>query len=104
MGCFLLFMRIEPLPVIMNVLYITSFLFFINSVLSTFDKKLPFTLESSKFNSASKFLEILFTLILGLIVFICQIFIFQNVIFVIISIVILSVLTIIFGKIKLHRI
>jgi hypothetical protein len=97
---FLLFMRIEPLPALLNILYITTFLFFINSTLKLFDKKYPFTLESSKFNSASKFLEILFTLILGIIVFICQIFIFQNVIFVIISIVILSGLTILFNKIK----
>jgi len=96
----LLFMRIEPLPALLNILYITTFLFFINSTLKLFDKKYPFTLESSKFNSASKFLEILFTLILGLIVFICQIFIFQNVIFVIISIVVLSGLTILFNKIK----
>jgi hypothetical protein len=96
----LLFIRLEIQPVVLNMFYILAFLFFINSVLKLFDNKYPFTLESSKFNSASKFLEILFTIFLGIIVFIIQIFIFQNVIFVLVSIVILSGSTILFNKIK----
>jgi len=95
---FLLFLRIQPLLVILNMLYITSFLFLINSIMIMFDKKYPFTLESSKFNSASKFLEIIYTIILGIIVFIIQIFIFQNVIFVIIAIAVLLGLTVLLNK------
>ena len=97
---FLLLLRVQPISVILNMFYITSFLFFVNSILLLLDKKLPFTLESSKFNSASKFLEILFTLVLGIIVFIVQIFIFQNVIFVIIAIAVLSGLTVFLNKFK----
>ena len=95
---FLLLLRVQPISVILNMLYITSFLFLINSILLLLDKKLPFTLESSKFNSASKFLEILYTIILGIIVFIIQIFIFQNVIFVIIAIAVLLGLAVLLNK------
>ncbi|MCY7362043.1 MAG: hypothetical protein LH629_08270, partial [Ignavibacteria bacterium] len=50
-------------------------------VTSLFDKTFPFTLESSKFNSASKFLEILIAMILSAVLFLIQIFVFQNIIF-----------------------
>ena len=66
---------------LLNVVYIASGIYFINSVTSLFDKTFPFTLESSKFNSASKFLEILIAMILSAVLFLIQIFVFQNIIF-----------------------
>jgi len=99
---FILFLKVQPVSVILNMFYITSFLFLLNSTLILFDKKLPFTLESSKFNSATKFLEILYTIILGVIIFIVQIFIFQNVIFVLIAIAVLLGLTVFLNKIKIN--
>lgn len=79
----LLLVRIDIVTILVNLAYLTSAIYLLNTIFLTFDKRLPFSLESSKFNSASKFGEVLFNMILGLIIFIIQIFVFQNVIFVI---------------------
>ncbi len=81
--CILLSFAADFLTVTLNMLFISSALFFIISVASLFDKTIPFTLESSKFSSATKFLEVILSVFIGLIVFLIQIFIFQNIIFVI---------------------
>lgn len=78
----LLYFAADLLTVTMNLLFISTAVLFIISVTSLFDKTLPFTLESSKFNSATKFLEVILSVFVGLIVFLIQIFIFQNIIFV----------------------
>jgi hypothetical protein len=72
--------------VALNVVFITSGIYFINSVSIIFDHSYPFTLESNKFNSVSKFLEIIIAVILGVILFLIQIFVFQNIIFAIAAI------------------
>lgn len=71
--------------VIYNILFISSGIYFINSVALLFDKTYPFVIENSRFNSASKFIEVFFAMFLGIILFLLQIFVFQNIIFVIIT-------------------
>lgn len=79
----ILLIKLDIKTVGINMLFIISCLFFINSLFSLFDKTFPFTLESSKFNSTSKFIEVLFTMMIGVAIFVGQIFIFQNIIFVV---------------------
>jgi hypothetical protein len=79
----LLLVRIDLTTILVNLAYLTSSIYLLNTIFLTIDKRLPFSLESSKFNSASKFGEVLFNMVLGLLIFIIQIFVFQNVIFVI---------------------
>lgn len=66
---------------LVNVLFTGFGIYFINSVASLFDKTMPFTIESGKFNSASKLLEIFTAMIIGIILILIQIFAFQNTIF-----------------------
>lgn len=64
-----------------NTLFVGFGVYFFNSVASLFDKTMPFTLESGKFNSATKLGEIFIAMGLGVILFLIQIFAFQNIIF-----------------------
>ncbi len=71
---------------ILNTLYVGSGIYFFNSIASLIDKTMPFTLESGKFNSASKLGEIFLSMGLGVILILIQIFAFQNIIFALSSI------------------
>lgn len=81
-----------------NVLFISSGIYFINSVRLLFDNTFPFSMESSKFNSSGKFIEILFSLLLGVILFLIQIFVFQNIIFVIITIAVFIIVSLLLNR------
>lgn len=83
---------------LLNIFFISSGIYFINSVSMLFDKIYPFTLESNKFNSASKFIEIIFAMILGIILFLIQIFVFQNIIFVIVSVILFITVSILLNR------
>ncbi|MEO6696053.1 MAG: hypothetical protein ABIY50_03925 [Ignavibacteria bacterium] len=84
--------------VFLNITFISSAIFLISSVSLRFDKTYPFTLESTKFNSASKFIEIILSMLLGIILFLLQIFVFQNSIFVILSTTIFIVTSILLNR------
>ncbi len=84
--------------VLYNILYISSGIYFINSVSMLFDKTYPFTFESTKFSSASKFIEVFIAMILGMILFLIQIFVFQNIIFVIISVLIFTIISLLLNR------
>ncbi|MEO8209011.1 MAG: hypothetical protein ABI840_00505 [bacterium] len=94
----LLSLRADFLTVLFNILFVSSGIYFINSVALIFDKTYPFTLESTKFNSAMKFIELLFAMFLGIILFLIQIFMFQNIIFVIIAISVFTTISLILNK------
>ncbi len=84
--------------VALNILFISAGIYFINSISLIFDHTYPFTLESSKFNSAAKFIEIIFAIILGVILFLIQIFVFQNIIFVIIIIAVFILVSLLLNR------
>ena len=83
---------------VMNILYVSSGIYFLITVSSLFDRTYPFTLESTKFNSASKFLEVFIAMASGMILFFIQIFVFQNIIFVIISVLIFTLISILLNR------
>jgi hypothetical protein len=95
---FILLIRLDIQTIGLNMLFIVSCLIFINSVFSLFDKTFPFTLESSKFNSTSKFLEVLLTMLIGIVIFVGQIFIFQNVIFVVAAIAVMLIVSVLINR------
>ncbi len=84
----LLSFKVDFQTILLNILFVTAAIYLVNSTALLFDKTYPFTLESSKFSSASKFIEIFLAIVTGLIIFLIQIFVFQNIIFVIISVVV----------------
>lgn len=84
--------------VLMNILFVSASVYFMLTVGSLFDKTYPFTLESTKFNSASKLLEILFSMLLGVVIFLIQIFVFQNIIFVILFVAIFFTVSILLNR------
>jgi hypothetical protein len=84
--------KIAPATLSLNLFYFLSSIIFINSVYNIIDKKYPFTSEYTKYNSATRLLEILLTMLFGIVIFIAQVFIFQNIIFiVIVSLVLLTI-------------
>ena len=85
MGAFLTF-KVDILTIALNLLYVTSGVFLISSVLYSFDRSYPFTLDSVKMDSTGKFVEILLTVLFGVLIFISQLFIFKNIIFIIAAI------------------
>lgn len=94
----LLSFKADFTAVILNILYISSGIYFINSVSLLFDKTYPFTLESTKFSSASKFIEIFIAMIMGIVLFLIQIFVFQNIIFVIITVLFFTIVSILLNR------
>jgi hypothetical protein len=91
----ILSIKVSILPLILNLLFILSATFFINTVFLQFDRAYPYSIEASKYNSVSKFGEILFITLIGIAIFVAQIFIFENVIFVIISVLSFFVISIV---------
>jgi len=85
--------KINLLSSVLNLAYIFSASLFVNSLFLLFDRVYPFSLESTKYNSASKLGEILFIMLIAVGIFVVQIFIFENVIFVVISILLFLVIS-----------
>ncbi|MBX7044637.1 MAG: hypothetical protein K1X86_02270 [Ignavibacteria bacterium] len=79
----LLLIRLDSITVSLNLLYIISVVYLLNSVFLLFEKRLPFSQDNSKFNSLSKLGEVMLNMLFGVLIFIIQIFVFQNIIFVI---------------------
>ncbi|MEO8446462.1 MAG: hypothetical protein ABI528_03155 [bacterium] len=95
---FLLSIKGDPGLVALNILFVGSGMYLINSVTTLFDKTYPFSLENSKFNSASKFIEIFLSLILGIILLLIQIFVFQSIIFVAVAIFVFIITSILLNR------
>jgi len=81
--------KISFLPLVLNMLYMASSMFFINALFLLFDKRYPFSQKSSKYNSANRLLEVLITSLIGVVLFVAQIFIFQNIVFIIVAIILI---------------
>ncbi len=89
----LLSIRLNPADTALNLIYAFSFISFVDVVFLAFDKQMPFTVETSKSNSAGKYLNIFIVVLLGVVFFVSQIFVFENVIFVFIAVFLFLVLT-----------
>lgn len=90
--------KIEIKPLLLNMLFIASNVYLINSLFLLFDRQYPFTRPLSKYNSASRLLDVFIMMILGVLVFVAQIFIFQNFIFIIISILLIFGVSVLISK------
>jgi hypothetical protein len=81
-----------------NMFFVFSASYFVITVFFAFDRVMPYSLENTKYNSASKFGEILLIMLTGIVIFVSQIFIFENVIFVIIAIIMFFVISLVIKK------
>lgn len=88
----ILLRKADLTSILFNLAYVTGGVFFISAVLFRFDRNFPFSLDSSQMDSTGKFLEILITIILGIVIFVFQLFIFKNIIFIVTSIVLLFII------------
>ena len=91
----LMIFKVEAFTLACNILFMLSASYFIITLFLLFDKIFPYSLESSRYNSVSKFGEILLIMLVGVVIFVSQIFIFENVIFVIISVILFYVISIV---------
>ena len=96
----LLSFRINIILLVLNFAFIISVTLFLNSLISMFDKKMPFSLESTKYNSASRFGQIMLTVAAGIVIIVGQIFIFENVIFVIVSVAVFFIISVLLNRNK----
>jgi ABC-2 type transport system permease protein len=94
----LLLIRLPLADVLINQLYLVSFGIFINSFLNRFDKTFPFSIENTKFNTSSKYLDILYVILFGIVFIVSQIFIFKSIIFVLIAVPVLAVISYLLNK------
>jgi len=81
-----------------NMLFIASASYFIITVFLAFDNVMPYSLVNTKYNSASKFGEILLVMLVGIVIFVSQIFIFENVIFVLVAIFMFFLISLVIKK------
>ncbi len=79
-------LKIQSVDIVFNFLYIFLFIVLINTIFAKLDKHFPFSVPVSKFNNSSKYLQILVSLLLGIVFIISQVFVFANFIFFIITI------------------
>ncbi|MFA7359539.1 MAG: hypothetical protein WC139_00735 [Candidatus Kapaibacterium sp.] len=91
--------KIQSVDIVFNFLYIFFFIVLINTVFAKLYKLLPFSVPVSKFNNSSKYLQILVSILLGIVFIISQIFIFANFIFFIIAIFVILLIIVFLNKI-----
>lgn len=84
--------------VLINIIFILAFTLFAMALSFLFIKNYPFTLESSKINSASKLIEVFISVIIAVIIFIMQFFIYQNYTYIFISIIIIFIINFLITK------
>ncbi len=94
----LLIIRLPAEDVLLNVFYLAVFGIFVNSLMNRFDKTYPFSVEITKYNNSSKYLEILIVIFFGIVFFVSQIFIFKNIIFVLLTAAVLAVISYFLNK------
>lgn len=94
----ILLVKSDALTAILNTAFVGAGILLMNTIAFSFDKTFPFTLDSGKFNSASKLLEIFLSVILGIVLILIQIFAFQNIIFALVSITVFALLSILLNR------
>jgi len=90
--------RIEPVSLFLNMLFIASAVYLVNSIYLLFDNKYPFALKVSKYNSTGRLIEVILMMLLGAGIFTAQIFIFQNIVFILIAIILIFGASVLISK------
>ncbi len=94
----LLFLKYPAENVLLNILFILSFAVFSMTLTFLFVKNYPFTLESSKMNSAAKLFDVFLSVIYAIIIFILQFLVYQNYTYIFISIITILILNFLITK------
>ena len=96
----ILAIKVNILTVLLNFIFIFSFMLLYNNILRRSDKEYPFTIDSGKINSMSRLLEILVLMFFATIVIFVQFLVFEKYIYYFISIIIILLLNFIVNKIS----
>lgn len=91
--------KIQSADVFYNLLYIFLFIVLMNTLFAKLDKHFPFSIPVSKFNNSSKYLQILISLLIGIMFVVSQIFVFVNFMFFIITIFVILLMILFLNKI-----
>lgn len=91
--------KVQSVDIVFNFLYIFLFIVLINTVFAKFERHFPFSVPPSKFNNTSKYLQLLISIMLGIVFILSQIFIFANFIFFIITIFVILLIIVFINKI-----
>jgi hypothetical protein len=99
----ILAIKVDILTVLLNFIFIFSFMLLYNNILRRTDKEYPFTIDSGKINSMSRLLEILVLMFFAFIVIFVQFFVFEKYIYYFISIIIILLFNFIINKISQRK-
>ncbi|MBN1632795.1 MAG: hypothetical protein JW917_01360 [Ignavibacteria bacterium] len=78
--------------VLINIIYVLIFSSFVMTITFLFIKNYPFTMESTKMNSALRLFDILISVVFAVVIFILQFIIFENYTYIFISIIIIFII------------
>lgn len=91
--------RIQSVDILINYLYLFAFISLANTLFMRYDKLFPFTVQSTKFNNSTKYFQLLWAVLLGLVLIASQIFLFKNIIFIITAIFVILAVKVLLNKI-----
>ena len=95
----LVLFRFPHFDVLMNFFYLYSYLSLADTLYMRFDKIFPFTVQSTKFNNSTKYIQLFGAILLGIVLIASQIFLFKNIIFLIIAIFVILGVKVLLNKI-----
>jgi len=90
--------KVQISTVLLNFIFIIASMLLYNSILRIFDKEYPFTVNSSKINSMTRFGEIMLIILFSALVVILQFLVFNSYIYYFISIIVILLLNTFFNK------
>jgi hypothetical protein len=91
--------RIQSVDILINYIYLFVYISLANTLFMRYDKLFPFTVQSTKFNNSTKYFQLLWAILLGLVLIASQIFLFKNIIFIITAIFVILAVKVLLNKI-----
>ena len=95
--------KIPVFDILLNFLYLISFILVFAEVLIKIDGVMPFTADNMRLNTVTKFTDILVAFLAGTILFVSQIIIFKNVIFTISTVVLFLIIYLFLTEFKINK-
>jgi len=95
----LVLFRIQSVDVFVNYLYLFAFVSLANTLFMRYDNVYPFSVHSTKFNNSTKYFQLLWAVLLGVVLIASQIFLFKNIIFIITAIFVILAVKVLLNKI-----
>ena len=94
----LVLIRFQNYDVFVNFIYLYAFISLVNTLSMRYDKIYPFTVQSTKYNNSTKYIQLFGAILLGIGFIVSQIFLFKNIIFIITAIFVILGLKVLLNK------